>query len=170
MNYNIEALTKKVDTFFEELNNSNNSKTPSVLFTHGKKINFFEKNTDISTDINLILNNINSNENDLNNVIILDSSFNPPTLAHLKLLTETFKFCCEQIISNKKNKNKFINPTFLLLFTNNNVDKKLVGSNLSQRLKMMEIVVDVFQNQIVKMINDSYNNLKSECNIILFKY
>ncbi|ORX57774.1 hypothetical protein BCR36DRAFT_344413 [Piromyces finnis] len=155
MNFDIETVIK-----------NNEQNVPSILFTYGKEINLFNKSANMSIDTNEIINNINSNENEQNNIIILDSSFNPPTLAHIKLLIETFKFYCEQMLSNRNNANQCFHYTFLLLITNNNVDKKIIGASLSQRLKMMEIVTNIFQNHIMEIVNDSFKEIKYKLNKI----
>ncbi|ORX63796.1 Nucleotidylyl transferase [Anaeromyces robustus] len=166
MNYNIKLITAKVNTFFKNLQNNNSTEIPSILYTYGKQFNIFGKDENVITDTNDILNNINNDKNKNKNIVILDSSFNPPTLAHIKLLTETFNFYCEQLLNTNENKDKFLNPTFILLITNNNVDKKLVGANISQRLKMMEIITDIFQKQIITIANDKYKSLNNEVNNI----
>ena len=63
------------------------------------------------------------------NILILDSSFNPPTLAHMALVQATI--------------NHFPPSTFthcLFLFTTKNVDKQLSGASPSQRLDMMTLL------------------------------
>eukprot|EP00833_Pecoramyces_ruminatium_P005283 jgi/Orpsp1_1/1179315/evm.model.c7180000068857.1 len=164
MSYNNEdTILTKVNSFFDKLKNENSFHIPTILYTYGKQFSIFEKEIVDTLNIDTILNNINNNENEDNNIIILDSSFNPPTLAHIKLITETFSYHCEQLLlKNKNNNNENLNLTFILLITNNNVDKKLIGANLSQRLLMMEIVSDIFQKQVIKIANEKYQFLKNQ--------
>lgn len=64
-------------------------------------------------------------------LLILDSSFNPPTKAHLNLL--------------KKARDAYPSDFFdatLFLFSTNNADKQLTGANLVQRVQMMDLVAD----------------------------
>jgi nicotinamide-nucleotide adenylyltransferase len=57
---------------------------------------------------------------------VLDSSFNPPTLAHRRLVEETTaRFACDHR---------------LLLLAKANVDKTVSGAPLSHRLRMMELL------------------------------
>jgi len=57
---------------------------------------------------------------------VLDSSFNPPTSAHLHLLQEASQ--------------RFGATHRLLLLAKNNADKAVSGATLAQRLKMMELL------------------------------
>ncbi|KAG4094267.1 Nucleotidylyl transferase [Neocallimastix lanati (nom. inval.)] len=163
---NVNEISIKVNSFFTNLKENNCIQTPSILYTYGKHFNIFGNEKDIIVDINTILNDINDSKNEFKNIIILDSSFNPPTVAHIKLLTETFSFYCEKLLSGNINNNEFSNPNFLLLITNNNVDKKLVGANLSQRLQMMEIVSNNLHKEIIKIANEKFQSLKNQLNNI----
>lgn len=62
-------------------------------------------------------------------VLVLDSSFNPPTKAHYSLLTTAIQQYPPHFFSGQ-----------LLLFTTRNVDKQLSGASVLQRAQMMEIV------------------------------
>ncbi|KAK9719418.1 hypothetical protein K7432_004821 [Basidiobolus ranarum] len=65
-------------------------------------------------------------------IVVLDSSFNPPTRAHLQLIYESLK----------------LKPSFdacLLLIATNNADKTLSGASLEQRLEMMQILATHLQ-------------------------
>jgi len=164
MNYNIDVITTKINAFFENLKKNNSTESPSILYTYGKQFNIFGNYENVITNTYAILDNINNNKT--KNIVILDSSFNPPTLAHIRLLTETFNFYCEKLLNTKENSGNFLNPTFILLITNNNVDKKLVGANISQRIQMMEIIADIFQKQIIETANNKYKNLNNKVNNI----
>jgi nicotinate (nicotinamide) nucleotide adenylyltransferase len=67
------------------------------------------------------------------NIAILDSSFNPPTLAHKELLIRTSI--------------EYSADAYLLLFSIKNADKQLTGANVEQRLKMMELLAETVQKQ-----------------------
>ena len=59
-------------------------------------------------------------------LVVLDSSFNPPTRAHMHLLTSVMqRFECDD---------------GLLLLAKQNADKPVVGASLVQRLQMMELL------------------------------
>lgn len=62
-------------------------------------------------------------------ILVLDSSFNPPTKAHAKLLQTSLKTYPPNFFDGS-----------LLLFSTNNVDKSLTGANVLQRAQMMELV------------------------------
>jgi nicotinamide-nucleotide adenylyltransferase len=62
-------------------------------------------------------------------LLILDSSFNPPTHAHLNLLRK----------ASEAYSPGYFNAS-LLLFSINNADKKLTGASVVQRVQMMELV------------------------------
>ena len=57
---------------------------------------------------------------------VLDSSFNPPTRAHLHLLASSME--------------RFGTARALLLLAKQNADKAVVGASLVQRLQMMELL------------------------------
>src|ERR1700752_1402752 len=59
-------------------------------------------------------------------IAILDSSFNPPTLAHKELLVRTAR--------------EYSADAYLLFFSTKNADKQLSGASVKQRLKMMEML------------------------------
>ena len=59
---------------------------------------------------------------------VLDSSFNPPTRAHMHILTHAAK--------------KFGLTHSLLLLAKQNADKPVVGASLLERLEMMEAIAD----------------------------
>jgi len=164
MEYDIDSIAVKVNSFFEKLKIENKLQKPSILFTYAKQFNVNNVCRKDITNSSVILDNLNNNEEKINNIIVLDSSFNPPTLSHIKLLTETFCFYCDKVISENQNEMTFLNPTFLLLITNNNVDKKLIKANLPQRLKMMEISANIFKKEIMSLINDKYQKIKNESN------
>jgi len=166
MEYDIDSITTKVNSFFEKLKIENNLQKPSILFTYAKQFNAGKVCPEDITNSSVILDNLNNNEEKISNIIVLDSSFNPPTLSHIKLLTETFCFYCDKAISENQNEMTFLNPTFLLLITNNNVDKKLIKANLPQRLKMMEISANIFKKEIILLMNDKYQKIKNKINNI----
>jgi nicotinic acid mononucleotide adenylyltransferase len=62
-------------------------------------------------------------------LLVLDSSFNPPTKAHANLLSKALA---------SKPSNYF--DASLLLFSTTNADKKLVGASVLQRACMMELM------------------------------
>jgi nicotinamide-nucleotide adenylyltransferase len=62
------------------------------------------------------------------NIAILDSSFNPPTLAHKELLLRTAVECPAD--------------AYLLLFSIKNADKQLTGATAEQRLEMMKLLAE----------------------------
>lgn len=66
-------------------------------------------------------------------LLVLDSSFNPPTKAHAKLL---------QTALDSKPPNYFDGS--LLLFSTNNADKQLTGASVLQRAQMMELMAGSF--------------------------
>ncbi|CEP15045.1 hypothetical protein [Parasitella parasitica] len=71
-------------------------------------------------------------------LLVLDSSFNPPTKAHAQLLQTS-------LASYPSN---FFNGS-LLLFSTNNVDKSLTGASALQRAQMMEIMARNFADTAV---------------------
>ncbi|KAG2229175.1 hypothetical protein INT48_001495 [Thamnidium elegans] len=70
-------------------------------------------------------------------LLILDSSFNPPTKAHANLLTKALA---------SKPANYF--DASLLLFSMNNVDKELTGASALQRAQMMELMSHSFDHPV----------------------
>jgi nicotinate (nicotinamide) nucleotide adenylyltransferase len=66
-------------------------------------------------------------------IAILDSSFNPPTLAHKELLLRT---AAESPAD-----------AYLLLFSINNADKQLTGATAEQRVKMMKLMAETIYSQ-----------------------
>lgn len=62
-------------------------------------------------------------------LLVLDSSFNPPTKAHAKLLENSIDAYPADFFDAS-----------LLLFSTNNVDKMLTGASVLQRAQMMEIL------------------------------
>ncbi|KAK4514274.1 uncharacterized protein ATC70_001865 [Mucor velutinosus] len=62
-------------------------------------------------------------------LLVLDSSFNPPTKAHAKLLETSLKAYPTGYFDGS-----------LLLFSTNNVDKTLTGASVLQRAQMMEMI------------------------------
>lgn len=69
-----------------------------------------------------------SSQQQLSSVAVLDSSFNPPTRAHLQMLSATAsKLGCSRS---------------LLLLAKNNADKPVVGASLVQRLEMMQLIAE----------------------------
>lgn len=69
-------------------------------------------------------------------LLILDSSFNPPTKAHANLLTKAF---------TSKPPHYF--DASLLLFSTTNADKQLVGASVLQRAQMMELMAKQFTEE-----------------------
>ena len=69
--------------------------------------------------------------NELSSLAVLDSSFNPPTRAHLHMLSVA--------------KAKFGSARSLLLLAKQNADKPVVGASLVQRLEMMECIAGAAQ-------------------------
>ncbi|KAI9480291.1 MAG: hypothetical protein EXX96DRAFT_537575 [Benjaminiella poitrasii] len=69
-------------------------------------------------------------------LLVLDSSFNPPTHAHANLLKKSLEAYPSQHFDAS-----------LLLFSTNNVDKQLTGASAFQRAQMMELMA-VQQNDI----------------------
>ncbi|KAI9289133.1 hypothetical protein BC943DRAFT_316067, partial [Umbelopsis sp. AD052] len=67
------------------------------------------------------------------NIAILDSSFNPPTLAHKELLLRTAAECPAD--------------AYLLLFSVKNADKQLIGATAEQRLDMMKLLAETINEQ-----------------------
>lgn len=63
---------------------------------------------------------------ELASLMVLDSSFNPPTRAHLHLLASSME--------------RFGTARALLLLAKQNADKAVVGASLVQRLQMMELI------------------------------
>ncbi|KNC99274.1 nicotinamide-nucleotide adenylyltransferase [Spizellomyces punctatus DAOM BR117] len=85
-------------------------------------------------------------------VAILDSSFNPPTVAHAKLLENTMKLnllnrypkSATDLTSRHTNQGTEVSEHFdayLLLFATKNADKALSGTSVTDRLLMMEALV-----------------------------
>lgn len=163
----IETLTNE---FIKKNTTSNLNNEPNIIFTYDSKYNkeglFNVTQQGTSPDPKLENETLNMNEknknktnysilneikNDISHLIVLDSSYNPPTLAHLKLLSESLKL-------SRENGTNITN--FLLLITNNNVDKELFGANLQERLAMMEIIAQLFQLEGRKKNegSDSSNN------------
>lgn len=70
-------------------------------------------------------------------LLILDSSFNPPTKAHASLLSKALA---------SKPLGYF--DASLLLFSANNVDKKLTGASVLQRAQMMELMAQSFDQEV----------------------
>lgn len=68
-------------------------------------------------------------------LLVLDSSFNPPTKAHAQLLRTALE---------SKPANYFDGT--LLLFSTNNADKKLTGASVLQRAQMMELMAGSFES------------------------
>lgn len=66
-------------------------------------------------------------------IAILDSSFNPPTLAHKELLLKTAGECPAD--------------AYLLLFSIKNADKQLTGATAEQRLEMMKLLAETINEQ-----------------------
>jgi nicotinamide-nucleotide adenylyltransferase len=64
--------------------------------------------------------------NGLSSVAVMDSSFNPPTRAHLHML--------------EASRRKLGLKSTLLLLSKQNADKPVVGASLVQRLEMMELI------------------------------
>ena len=58
-------------------------------------------------------------------LVVLDSSFNPPTIAHAEMLRQGMA-CVPQAVG-------------MLLFSTRNMDKPLEGASLEQRIAMMEL-------------------------------
>lgn len=71
-------------------------------------------------------------------LLVLDSSFNPPTKAHAKLLQTSLETYPTGFFDGS-----------LLLFSTNNVDKILTGASVLQRAQMMEIVALQYPNSAV---------------------
>lgn len=66
-------------------------------------------------------------------LLVLDSSFNPPTRAHAALISETLH----------------VSPQFsgvLLLFSSRNADKQLSGASIQQRVEMMQLLAKSLPN------------------------
>ncbi|TPX65600.1 hypothetical protein SpCBS45565_g05070 [Spizellomyces sp. 'palustris'] len=83
---------------------------------------------------------------------ILDSSFNPPTVAHAKLLEDTMKLnlldhypeSATSLASSHASQGTEISEHFdayLLLFATKNADKALSGTSVTDRLLMMQALV-----------------------------
>lgn len=70
-------------------------------------------------------------------LLILDSSFNPPTKAHANLLSKALA---------SKPSSYF--DASLLLFSTNNVDKQLTGASVLQRVQMMELMAHSFDHDV----------------------
>lgn len=70
-------------------------------------------------------------------LLILDSSFNPPTKAHANLLSKALA-----------SKPSCYFDASLLLFSTNNVDKQLTGTSVLQRAQMMELMAHSFRQDI----------------------
>jgi nicotinic acid mononucleotide adenylyltransferase len=68
-------------------------------------------------------------------LLILDSSFNPPTKAHANLMAKAL---------SSKPPHYF--DASLLLFSTVNADKKLTGASVLQRAQMMELMANQFQH------------------------
>jgi nicotinamide-nucleotide adenylyltransferase len=87
-------------------------------------------------------------------IAILDSSFNPPTKAHLKLLENS-------IINYNNNSQNFIFHASLLLYSINNVDKITSSSDakLIDRLIMMKILASCIINSQKSNNNSLLQNL-----------
>jgi len=87
----------------------------------------FVSNTSTDQVWNIISSNVNDGAEI--RVGILDSSFNPPTNAHLQLLLVAAA--------------QFHLDTYLLLLSTKNADKELHGASMIDRLMMMEIVARI---------------------------
>ncbi|KAJ2956415.1 hypothetical protein NQZ79_g7720 [Umbelopsis isabellina] len=72
-------------------------------------------------------------------IAVLDSSFNPPTLAHKELLL--------------KAATEYSADAYILLFSTKNADKQLTGANTQQRLYMMQkLAVDLHEQYNIRNI------------------
>ncbi|GAN08559.1 conserved hypothetical protein [Mucor ambiguus] len=71
-------------------------------------------------------------------LLVLDSSFNPPTKAHAKLLQTSLESYPTSYFDGS-----------LLLFSTNNVDKTLTGASVLQRAQMMEMIAMQYPNTAV---------------------
>jgi nicotinic acid mononucleotide adenylyltransferase len=72
---------------------------------------------------------ISNDAQSLCRILVLDSSFNPPTNAHTKLIERSIDAYPANFFDGS-----------LLLFSTNNVDKTLTGASVLQRAQMMEIL------------------------------
>ena len=75
-----------------------------------------------------------SSKQDRQHLLILDSSFNPPTKAHAKLIEASLSAYTDGYFDN-----------ILLLFSINNADKALTGASILERAQMMEILARQFE-------------------------
>ncbi|KAM7199717.1 hypothetical protein V8F20_005587 [Naviculisporaceae sp. PSN 640] len=66
-------------------------------------------------------------------LIVLDSSFNPPTIAHLQMATSAF----QAVAKSKEGENRLGNVRLLLLLAVNNADKAPKPAPFDQRLALM---------------------------------
>ena len=64
-------------------------------------------------------------------MFVVDSSFNPPTLAHMSLLLSTASHLALD--------------TYLLLLSTRNADKSLSGASLEHRIAMMELCAKMYE-------------------------
>ncbi|ODV62492.1 nicotinamide-nucleotide adenylyltransferase [Ascoidea rubescens DSM 1968] len=112
--------------------------------------------------------NVMNNQLLVKNILILDSSFNPPHKAHLSLINNSINY-----YNTKIHKEKIENEV-LLLFSTNNADKKFDNTieDFSNRLNMVKLFADyinVYSGNNVrigltknaKFIN-KYNSIKEE--------
>ncbi|KAL0085093.1 hypothetical protein J3Q64DRAFT_1745508 [Phycomyces blakesleeanus] len=83
------------------------------------------------------------------NILVLDSSFNPPTLAHRALLTESLASFPKDYFDAS-----------IVLFSTRNVDKQLTGASVLQRAQMMEIMARQF-GDTTNSINTSTKALEN---------
>ncbi|KAI7867293.1 hypothetical protein BDF14DRAFT_1804946 [Spinellus fusiger] len=85
---------------------------------------------------------LNKNQNTCR-ILILDSSFNPPTLAHRALLTTSIDHFPKDYFDAS-----------LLLLSSRNMDKQLVGASVLQRIQMMEIMARGLSNSPRKALQN----------------
>ncbi|KAI9258033.1 hypothetical protein BDA99DRAFT_561472 [Phascolomyces articulosus] len=105
----------------------------SHMFNHRQSVNSVNSDTNSQQNLNDHRHWLQTNNDNIEkkNILVLDSSFNPPTKAHVALVHTTL--------------DHFPPNTFtgcLFLFTCNNVDKPLSGASPPQRLAMMTLIAD----------------------------